>query len=89
MDKIYTQALSFLQDAVGAEGGDGDGIWITEFPLEEILLTLVEFNRTSPYGWQIGVEGDCIFWGGNQEGVIITTDKKYEKSIYNQVMLKY
>jgi len=70
--------LKWLVHEVKSAGGDGDAIWHSNFYSIHAILPLVE-ELNKDIGWNIDLvklpsEEEHIWWGANQEGVIITND---------------
>jgi hypothetical protein len=71
--------IDWLVQEVGSAGGDGDAIWYSNFYwVNDILALVQEHNDKQKYKWQISFneEKGRIFYGKNQEGLLITNNKE-------------
>lgn len=71
--------IEWLVNEVGSAGGDGDAIWYSEFYWINDIFTLIqEHSNKQKYKWQISFDEEKgqIFYGENQEGLLITNNKE-------------
>ncbi len=75
--KHITSLLNWLADEVCRAGGDGDAIWYSEYyDVKEIFEIVKEINSGWKFPWKVELNGDTIFWGEHQEGMLITNNKE-------------
>lgn len=88
-----TKLLNFLLDEVERAGGDGDALWYTRFyTLDDIQLLISVINNSLKFPWLVERQADdMIYWGRDQEGVIITTNKQIYQDApsWQQILIKY
>ena len=84
--------VRWLLDEILASGGDGDGIWLSEYFSIQNIKEFILKEGLLPHGWKIVSEsGDTIVIGESQECLVITNSKKVfdERPEWQQVALVY
>jgi len=86
--------INWLVDEVASSGGDGDALWYSRYyNVEDLKLLVEEYNNKQkfPDHWKIRLEGENLWYGEGQEGLLITNNKEYfDKSPdWTQVKIRY
>lgn len=83
--------IDLLYHEVMSAGGDGDAIWYSKYYKVKDLLPLVkEYNSKLKWPWGIVEKETSIFWGLEQEWVIITNNESMftDAPSWTQFLLK-
>lgn len=86
--------IDFLYKEVGGAGGDGDALWYSKYyDVADIKSLIEEYNSKTPFPWEIHYdkENKRLYWGANQEGMIITNNEELYKNApsWQQILIKY
>jgi hypothetical protein len=70
--KDIMSILNFLYEKTIEDGGDGEAIWLTKFyKLEDIAKIINSEYQTD---WKVEFNYNYIYWGNDQESVVITNN---------------
>ncbi len=92
--KHLLHLIDFIHNEVLRSGGDGDGLWYSEYyNVKDIFPIVIEWNNKLPYKWQnIDYNNiDLISISRDQEGFIITNNEEIYKNApgWQQILIKY
>ena len=69
------KVIDLLYNSVISEGGDGDAIWYSRFyDINDIYKLIKEYNDKLKFPWELSTKNEEIFWGENQEWIVITNN---------------
>jgi len=84
--------IDFLYNEVISASGDGDALWYSKYyDVKDILYLIEEYNNQLKFKWEIRGNDKNIYWGKDQEGMIITNDEEVYKNSpsWQQILIKY
>jgi hypothetical protein len=84
--------LRWLYHESISSGGDGDGIWYSQFyNISDLYPIVVELNKELGNFWEVHLQGKSIHWTREQEGIYITNDEEMWKNrpSWQQVSIQY
>jgi len=89
--KHLTVLINFLIDEVFSAGGDGDGLWYSQFFRSEDIIKLMIEGNLIPRGWTIQNDGSTYTIGEYQESLTISNDETVYTNApsWQQILIKY
>jgi len=81
--------LDLMYTSIKSEGGDGDALWLSKHTsLSDLVNIIEEYNKENNIDWEILLEDNCLLWGKEHEGAIITDSKDFFDAEPKYIILK-